>query len=795
MNTHPPTAPPNSGPTARDEHALIRVVFSIVTFVLATAVLVLGQLPDNTQPTVAITAPALDSGVSGIVIVQATASDNVGVAAVQFQIDLMDHGEEDVVAPFEVEWDTSAAASGAHTLSAVARDAAGNVRSSELMVVVVCGASVQPCPTPQPAPPANRAPVANGDALTSDGGAAVTFTATSLLLNDTDPDNQALALTNVAGTSTKGGTIVASGNGAWTYTPPAGFAGTDTFLYTISDGGMSASALVSVTVTAPPPPPPPPSALVAYFTFDDQDASRATDMSGRANHGLISGAVPVAGVNGSGLRFDGVNDWVTVADSASLDLTAALTIEAWVNPVSQSGDWRTIVMKERAGGLVYTLYAYDGAPLSGGTNRPAGYARLGGVDRAVRGPATLPLNTWTHLAMTYGGGALRFYVNGTQVASLAATANIAVSGQPLRIGGNAVWGEFFNGVIDEVRIYNRQLTGAEIAADMDGTVPPPPINRSPIAGNDTVSTTTDVVLTINEATLLAGDSDPDGDAIRVTRVDAISGAGGMVASSGTTGWTYTPPASFNGSDSFTYTIADPGGLTATGTVTVNVTAAPPPPPPPSPAEGLVLAMGFNEGVQTGSGSAVSDTSGNNNHGTVTGATFTSNSKFGLSALSFDGVNDWVTVADAATLDLRTGMTLEAWVNPSSTLSGWRTVLMKEIAGGLAYSLYANDNVPQPAGYVQIGGDQSVAGLGGLPLNTWTHLAVTYDGTALRFYVNGALARTRTLGGTIAISGRPLRIGGNAIWGEYFSGLIDEVRVYNRALSPAEIQADMQTPLP
>ena len=76
------------------------------------------------------------------------------------------------------------------------------------------------------------------------------------------------------------------------------------------------------------------------------------------------------------------------------------------------------------------------------------------------------------------------------------------------------------------------------------------------------------------------------------------------------------------------------------------------------------------------------------------------------------------------------------------------------------------------------------------MNTWTHLAATYDGTTVRLYVNGAQVASRAVTGNLISSTGALRIGGNTIWGEYFSGLIDEVRIYNRALTPAEIVTDM-----
>src|SRR3989304_1443402 len=80
--------------------------------------------------------------------------------------------------------------------------------------------------------------------------------------------------------------------------------------------------------------------------------------------------------------------------------------------------------------------------------------------------------------------------------------------------------------------------------------------------------------------------------------------------------------------------------------------------------GLVAAYSFNDGA----GVTVLDSSGNNHSGTISGALWTSQGKYG-GALSFDGVKDWVTVSDTPALDLVTGMTLEAWIRPTA-LKGW-----------------------------------------------------------------------------------------------------------------------------
>jgi hypothetical protein len=92
-------------------------------------------------------------------------------------------------------------------------------------------------------------------------------------------------------------------------------------------------------------------------------------------------------------------------------------------------------------------------------------------------------------------------------------------------------------------------------------------------------------------------------------------------------------------------------------------------------------------------------------------------------------------------------------------------------------------------------DVELNGTAAVPLNTWTHLAVTYDGSMLRMFVNGVQVSSRALTGSMPATASPLRIGGNSVWGEYYRGLIDEVRVYNRALTGAEIQTDMNTPIP
>jgi len=208
------------------------------------------------------------------------------------------------------------------------------------------------------------------------------------------------------------------------------------------------------------------------------------------------------------------------------------------------------------------------------------------------------------------------------------------------------------------------------------------------------------------------------------------------------------------------------------------------------ASGLVAAYAFNEG----SGTTVTDSSGNNNNGNISGATWTSAGKYG-SALSFNGSSSRVVINDSPSLDLSSGMTLEAWVSPTSTPTFWQDVIYKQSD---IYFLEAGSSVskhpPAVGATFSLHGDQFMAGVSGLAAKTWTHLAATYDGATLLLYVNGVQVASRAVSDSLTTSTSPLQIGGDALYGQYFKGIIDEVRIYNRALAPSEIQNDMTTPV-
>ena len=211
----------------------------------------------------------------------------------------------------------------------------------------------------------------------------------------------------------------------------------------------------------------------------------------------------------------------------------------------------------------------------------------------------------------------------------------------------------------------------------------------------------------------------------------------------------------------------------------------------APDNGLVAAYGFEEV----GGSIVVDASGHANHGRIVGARRAARgAAAGGKSLFFAGSGARVVVPSHPSLDLSDAMTLEAWVLPTGSGEGWQTVLVKEDGvGNSAYYLYATALENRALFGARIGAYEVLNSAWRLPAGRWTHLAGTYDGSRLRLYQNGVLVGSRQQRGLIPKAEGVLSIGSNAIWGESFRGYVDEVRIYNRALSRLEIRVDRKRP--
>ena len=128
-----------------------------------------------------------------------------------------------------------------------------------------------------------------------------------------------------------------------------------------------------------------PSDLVAAYAFNEGSGSTVADLSGNGNVGTPSGALwTTAGKFGSALAFNGSNARVRVEDSASLDLTSAATLEAWVYPAASQSGWKAVVQKEAdsyllsASSHVGDLRPATGVTVNGPSRTPSGECVAGG---------------------------------------------------------------------------------------------------------------------------------------------------------------------------------------------------------------------------------------------------------------------------------------------------------------------------------------------------------------------------------------------------------------------------------
>ena len=175
----------------------------------------------------------------------------------------------------------------------------------------------------------------------------------------------------------------------------------------------------------------------------------ACDSSGNSNHGTAGGTAIVSGKYGSAREFDGTDDYISAADSASLDTDgSALTLEAWAYPhdCTGTGDGRqTIVTK--AGAYYLNLEA--------GTCKPSFYwysLSNPGYHTANNG---LPLNQWSHIAAVYNGSSVTIYINGQVDKTVSSVTGTGLKTDwVLIIGGNTTPSRNFDGYIDDVRVYD-----------------------------------------------------------------------------------------------------------------------------------------------------------------------------------------------------------------------------------------------------------------------------------------------------------------------------------------------------
>ncbi|HHY54526.1 MAG TPA: tandem-95 repeat protein, partial [Chloroflexi bacterium] len=389
----------------------------------------------------------------------------------------------------------------------------------------------------------NRAPTATDDrfTVTEDSGASDL----AVLTNDSDPDSDPLVIAAV--TTPANGTTTIAGDRV-RYTPNADFHGADTFTYTVSDGGLSATARVTVTVT---PVNDAPTAVNDSFSVDEDSLDNAlavlandSDLDGDS---LTVTAVtqPANGVVtlvGGVVRytpnpnFNGADSFTyTVSDNA---LTATATVAITVRPVNDAPT------------AVNDSFSVDEDSLDNALAVLANDSDLDGDNLTVTA-VTQPTNGSVMLV----AGVVRYTPNAN-----------------------------YNGADS----FTYTVSDGALTATATVVITVAGVNRAPLAVNDVFTVTENSAN--NVLAVRANDSDPDNDALTIVAVGVASNG---VASHDGAVVRYTPNPNYRGADSFTYTISD-GELTATATVAIHVQ-------PAAGAPGVMLALAIEGSGAAGDG--------------------------------------------------------------------------------------------------------------------------------------------------------------------------------------------------
>ena len=214
-------------------------------------------------------------------------------------------------------------------------------------------------------------------------------------------------------------------------------------------------------------------ALIGRWELDDTGAT-AADLAGYGNVGTFNGTV-TKGVQGAGsgskaVDFLGTGYALVNPTTLINNIAAAFTVAAWIFPTSTAAGG--IINRHHTGvAIPFMLNAGgDGAFSISGHRLWGGYYVVGG-GVIIQDPTTLPLNTWTHVAITWDGTTMRLYRNGVQVATAPLSNAPTTSANGTYIGLKYDSTAPFPGRIDDVRLYNNALTAAEVADLMAHTTP------------------------------------------------------------------------------------------------------------------------------------------------------------------------------------------------------------------------------------------------------------------------------------------------------------------------------------
>ena len=594
----------------------------------------------------------------------------------------------------------------------------------------------------------NGAPIANSESyLATEDTVLVVSAQDGVLPNDSDPDNQ--LLTTELFVDAANGSVVLETDGSFTYTPNQDFSGLDTFSYRASDG-----ELVS-------------------------------------NESIVT--IDVAEVNDAP---SGVDDVFQVQPDSALSVNAPGVLENDLDP--EGGQLQSSLGSTDASNGSLTLNSdgsFDYQPDNGfeGTDTFS-YIVSDSVEaespevlvtiRVIPAPETSPdsfslIEDGTLTVFAPGVITNDVDVNGPDnlVAVLVSDAENGTVVLESDGGFTYTPSPDFAGTDTFVYQALDPITGG--FANETVTIEVGNENDIPVAVEDLFVADFETELVGN---VLSNDLDPDADGLVATLVSSTSNGVLTLQANGT--FTYIPNNDFFGNDSFVYFASDNDDVTDETVANITVNSFVPDEPD------LLVHYSFEDGDQ----SQATDLSGYDNHGTIFGAQYVTEANDGtLRSLSFDGNNDFV---DVGAVDVTgDGLTLSARFRANSFPGSSRDprIISK------ATSTSANDHIfmlgtvnsggdTRLRGRIRINGDTTtlVASGGNLTLGDWYHAALVYDGTIMRLLLNGSEVGSAPLTGSVDVDPTVAVTVGAQGSDKYFDGLIDDVRILQRAITNDEV---------
>jgi len=486
--------------------------------------------------------------------------------------------------------------------------------------------------------------------------------------------------------------------------------------------------------------------LAAYYPFNGS----ANDASGNGDNGTLVGAATYGpGINGQGMVLDGNGSGVQLGNPTNLQLQT-FSIAAWVKRASTSvasyGSNGSGVIAAGSPGA-YILYMNGDGSLI--------FAQLGNSSYLL-GPAITDTN-WHQLTVTMIGGSVVFYVDGLARSSQSYNVTFTFNGS-LGIGYRPDNGDNgFYGTLDEVRIYNRPLSSGEVAELYTDTnnVADPKITSQPVSVEGGLGGTASFTV---GATGLA----PLSFQWQLNGFDVIN------ATNATLTLTNVQPALVGG---YAAVVSDTNGSLTSASALLSISNY-----FPGIWQGLAAYYPFN-------GSAM-DWSGNGDNGVLAG-----NAKYGPGikgqGLLLDGSSSGVQLGNPTNLWLQ-NLSIATWVKRASTsVVSYGSNGSGVIAAGSpgAYILYMNSDGSLV--FAQLGNSSYLLGPSITDTN-WHQIVLTKVGANIVFYVDGMPKSTQsynvtfTFNGSLGVGYRPDNADNS------FYGTLDELRIYNRALSTNDV---------